>query len=449
MASGALKRSIARTELRGSAPQMEDLLSRIALAFGIGLLIGLERGWNTRQLTPGSRAAGVRTFAITGLLGGLVGAMAKPTDGAISVAGALLIGIAFAAYAAVIAVFTREENRAGGKFSATTAIAALLTFVLGVYALLGNVHVAASSAVAAAGVLVLREGIHGWIAKITRRELESGLVLLAMSFIALPILPDRSVGPFGGVNVREVWIIAIALASTSFAAYVAVKYYGERKGVLISAAIGGLISSTAVAFTNARRAASGEGSARILAGAISLATAVSFLRVTVIVAVLAPSVALPIGLPLVVAALVATALALMAIYDRPAAAGTDTSVPFRNPFGFWSVLAIAASMGVLIVVGRYVNERFGAAGTIAGAASMGLFDVDAMTVSMTSLVPAYLSPRGATYAILAGVASNTLTKIAIAGVIGRGRFAAEVARMAIGCLVAGGVVLWVVSRIWL
>ena len=55
---------------------VETLLSRAALACGIGLLIGLERGWRTRDATPGSRTAGVRTFAIAGVLGGITGLLA-------------------------------------------------------------------------------------------------------------------------------------------------------------------------------------------------------------------------------------------------------------------------------------------------------------------------------------------------------------------------------------
>jgi uncharacterized membrane protein (DUF4010 family) len=423
---------------------MEDLLSRVALAFGIGLLIGLERGWTSRGVEPGRRAAGVRTFAITGLLGGLVAAMGRGADGAVGVGGALLIGLAFIGHAVAITVLTREENRANGKFSATTAIAALLTFMLGAYALIGDVHVAAAAAVTTAGVLALREGLHGWIAKITRRELQSGLALLAMTFIALPMVPDRSVGPLGGINFREVWIIAIALASISFAAYVAVKYYGEQKGVLISAAIGGLISSTAVAFTSARRAAAGEGSPRLLADATAVATAVSFLRVTAITAVFAPSIAFPIGAVLGVSALAGVAGPLMGLRRPRAEASDGTAVSFRNPFGFWSVLVLAVSMAALIVVGRFVNDRFGTGGAIAGAASMGLFDVDAMTISMSRLVPDSLDSSGAILAILAGVASNTLVKVAMAGLIGRGRFALYVVLASLVFLGTGAVVLWLI-----
>jgi len=422
----------------------QELLSRMALAFGVGLLIGLERGWRSRQVEAGSRAAGVRTFAITGLLGGLVGALARSDTGTVELPGAVLIAFAFAAYAAVITIFTREENRANDTHSATTAIAAILTFTLGVYALVGDVHVTTAAAVAAMGVLALREGIHGWIEKITRRELESGLLILAMSFIALPILPARSIGPFGGINVREIWIIAIALASVSFVAYVAVRYFGERKGVLLSAVIGGLVSSTAVAFTSARRAAAGEGSPRILGAATAVASAISFVRVTVVASVLSPSVAFHVGAPLIAAALVACALAAFTVYRAPMEGSQHVAAVFRNPFSFWSVLLMAVTMGLLVLLGRYINDRFGASGTIVAAASMGLFDVDAMTVSMTRLVPASLTPLVGAEAILVGVASNTLVKVAIAGAIGRGRFALDVAIMALCCLIAGaGVILGV------
>jgi len=196
---------------------IQELISRLAVALGIGLLIGLERGWRRRQVSPGGRAAGIRTFAISGLLGGVIAALAQPllsqaSGGAASAAGSIVLGFGFAAYAAVITVFTRDENRAAGAFSATTAIAGMLTFALGAYALFGDLRIAVGAAIAAAGVLAFREELHGWVEKITWPELQSGLVLLAMTFLGLPIMPNNPIGPFGGVNPREVWIIAIVLA---------------------------------------------------------------------------------------------------------------------------------------------------------------------------------------------------------------------------------------------
>jgi uncharacterized membrane protein (DUF4010 family) len=234
-----------------------DVLSRVALALGIGLLIGLERGWRAREAEPGSRAAGIRTFAISGLLGGIAGAIATASDGVASAGGGIVLAVALAAYAAVIATFCRDENRADQTFSATTAIAAILTFALGAYSVIGDMRVAAAAGVATAGVLAAREELHGWVKNLTWSELRSGLVLLAMTFVALPVVPDEPIGPLGGVNPREVWVIAIALAGVSFVGYAAVRYYGASRGVLLAAA-GGLVSSTAVTISNARRAAAGE-----------------------------------------------------------------------------------------------------------------------------------------------------------------------------------------------
>lgn len=414
----------------------EELLSKVALAFGIGLLIGLERGWNTREMQPGSRVAGIRTFGITGLLGGLCAALAAPAGLPLDVGGALLLAFVFATFAAVFTAFSRSASLAAGNRSATSTIAALLTFILGAYAVLGNRGIAAAAAVSAAGVLAFREGIHRWITRITRRELESGLALLAMTFIALPIVPDRAIGPFGGVNLREIWIIATALAAVSFAGYVAVRYFGEQRGELISGAVGGIVSSTAVAISNARKAAASEESAPLLAASTSLAMAVSFVRVTVIAGALRPSLVLPVGAPLLVASAVAVAFALLRMKWSATSAVPHQPAQFRNPFGFWSVLAMAALMGVLIVLGRMLRQRFGDSGTVGGAAVMGLLDVDAMTVSMARLAPESFGPRSAAWAIVIGVASNTLLKVFIAGIGGRARFALHVAAIGTACMLA-------------
>ncbi len=422
--------------------ELEDLLSRLALALGIGLLIGLERGWRTREAPAGRRTAGIRTFAISGLLGGVVGAVALATGGAASAGGGLVLGLGFAAYAAAITVFCLEENRADKTFSATTAIAATLTFALGAYALVGDVRAAAAAAVAATVILALRESLHSWVKALTWPELRSGLVLLAMTFVALPVVPDDPVGPYGGVNPREVWLIAIALAGVSFLGYAAVKFFGERHGVLLAAAAGGLVSSTAVTLANARRASTGEGSPRLLAAGVALATAVSFVRVLAIVTVLKPQLLVLLGPPLGSATLVAVGLALFWVYWSPHEKGERTAVNLRNPFGFWSVIGLALSMGVIILLGRFLDQMFGSAGAIIGAAALGLFDVDAVTVSMARLVPQPLDLVGGTYAILVAVASNTLSKLVIGGVVGRGWFAVDIAVMSAASAAAGLLALW-------
>jgi uncharacterized membrane protein (DUF4010 family) len=332
-------------------------------------------------------------------------------------------------------VFCREENRAEGTFSATTAVAAMLTFALGAYALIGNELTAAAVGVAATVFLATRDELHGWVAKITWPELRSGLVLLAMSFIALPVIPNEPIGPFGGINPREVWIIAIVLASVSFMGYAAVRILGASRGVLVAAAAGGLVSSTAVTVANARRAAGGEGSGRLLAAGVSIATAISFTRVFAIAAVLQPRLLVVMGPALVVAA--AGAIGLLLAFTKANPAKEPNEVPFRNPFGFWSTIGFAVFLGAIIVLGRAVGEAFGVTGAMVGAIVVGLVDVDSVTVSMARLVPDPLSESHAAYAILAAVASDTLSKVAIGVVIGRGWFAAQLGIMTGICFGAG------------
>jgi uncharacterized membrane protein (DUF4010 family) len=417
------------------------LLSRLAVALGIGLLVGLERGWKTRAVEGGRRAAGIRTFALIGLLGGIVAALAQATGSPLGAG--LVLGFGFAVFGAVFTVLERDADRAAGSYSATTTIAAFVTFILGAYALLGDLRVAAAAAVAATGILAARKDIHAWVARITWPELRSALVLLAMTFVVLPVLPDIQVGPAGGVNPREVWLIAIVLAGVSFLGYGTVKLFGVERGVLLAALAGGLVSSTAVTLANARHAAAKEGAPRLLAAGVAVASIVSFIRVIAIVAVLKPVLLTLVAPALGAAGLAAAAYAALAVYrlgdrKREEAAPAD----FVNPFSFWPVVGFAVFLGVIIVLGRMVGEKFGAGGALLGAAGVGLADVDAITVSMARLVPAPLGVLAASQAILAAVAANMFSKLMIAASIERGRFATQVAAMTVACWLAGLAGLW-------
>jgi uncharacterized membrane protein (DUF4010 family) len=288
----------------------------------------------------------------------------------------------------------------------------------------------------------MREGLHGWVERITWPELRSSLVLLAMTFIVLPVVPDDPIGPFGGVNPREIWLIAIVLAGVSFLGYVGVRAFGARQGILLSGAAGGLASSTAVTIANARHAAAGEATPILLAAGVALATAISFLRVVAIVAVLQSTLLWLIAPALLAATAVAVALSAAPLLRQTARNKLPQRAVFRNPFGFWSVVGFAVFLGVIVVAGRVVGERLGVTGAILGAAAMGIADVDAITVSLARLAPRILSEQSAVFAILAAVATNTLSKLAIAAAIGSGRFAAYLAIMSAACFAAAGLALW-------
>jgi uncharacterized membrane protein (DUF4010 family) len=355
-----------------------------------------------------------------------------------------VLGLSFAAFAAVVALFEREANRAAETFSATTIVAALLTFALGAYAVLGDIRVAGAAAVAATGILAAREDIHSWVARLTWPELRAALVLLAMSVIVLPIVPDTAIGPSGGVNPREVWLIAIVLAGVSFVGYGAVKLFGAERGVLLAAFAGGLVSSTAVTLTSARRAAAGEGAPHLLVAGVAVATAVSFRRVIAIVAALQFELVANIAPALVAATLAAGIYALATVYWRGGDDGGKRLVAadFTNPFSFWPVVGFAVVLGVVMVLARLVGDTFGAQGALLGAIGLGLADVDTVTISVARLVPAPLSARAASQAILAAVASNMVAKLAAGIAVGRWRFATELTVVTVACGVAGLAAHW-------
>ena len=165
----------------------DALLSRLAVSLSIGLLIGLERGWRTRNEEDHLRAAGLRTFALTGI----TGALARQFDSG------LVIGLVFLGFTAAFASYHWLEARAERNYSATSVVAGIATFLLGTLAVVGDLAAAIAGAVATAVLLALREPLHRWVASLSWNEIRSGLTLLAMTF---PILPNRPVDPWGTVN---------------------------------------------------------------------------------------------------------------------------------------------------------------------------------------------------------------------------------------------------------
>lgn len=171
----------------------EELFRRLAVALAIGLLIGLERGWQTREESDHQRTAGLRTFALSGLLGGicaLLGAASSP----------LVLAAGLLAFTTALVTFSYLEASVEKNFSVTGVVAGILTFALGAYAMLGNETVAVGAAVAMAILLALRDPLHSWVRTVTWPEIRSVLVLLAMSFLLLPILPNRPVDPWQVLN---------------------------------------------------------------------------------------------------------------------------------------------------------------------------------------------------------------------------------------------------------
>ncbi|MEQ8193330.1 MAG: MgtC/SapB family protein, partial [Rhodospirillales bacterium] len=194
-----------------SAMEDIDLYQRLGLALGIGLLIGIERGWQFRTEVEGGRIAGARTFTLIGLLGGVWGVLALNVHVAI-------LGAAFLGFSALLvtAYIFNLRHSAKPDLGITTEVATLLTFALGALAVLGDMILAAAAAVVTVAVLDIKARMHGWIETITKYELDAAIKLLLISVVLLPLLPDKGFGPGQVLNPFTIWWMVVLIASLSF-----------------------------------------------------------------------------------------------------------------------------------------------------------------------------------------------------------------------------------------
>ena len=416
--------------------EQTEILSRLGVSLAIGLLVGLERGWSQRSQEDHKRAAGFRTFALSGLLGGVAGLASLS-------AGGVVLGLAFVAYAAAFAAFQWLEATTDRDLSATSVIAGLLTFLLGSLAVLGDIGVSVAGAVATTALLAFREQLHRWVANLTWADISSVLILLAMTFLLLPLLPNRTIDPWSAINPYEIWLLTILIAAVSFVGYVAVKIFGDRMGILLAAAAGGLASSTATTLALARMSKERPESVRLLSAGILLAGVVMMARVAGITLLLNAPLAGQIVAPVAAAGAVLSLCAfLLALGHREPATPLAAA---DNPLAIGTALKLGAVIVAVMLAVGYLRSTLGSAGVLLVAAVSGIVDADALTISMGRLGGHGLDIQTAAQAIMVGVAVNTFTKAIMAGSIGGWRLGLVVSAASLAALTAGLVVASVLS----
>jgi uncharacterized membrane protein (DUF4010 family) len=415
---------------------------RLSVALAIGLLIGLERGWQAREAAEGERAAGVRTHALAGLLGGVWGVICAPFDGL----GAIALALAFATIVAVVAFFRLREIAHEHSYGATTVFAAMLAFSLGALAALDHIMPAIAAGVATTGLLAAKNALHVWLRKLSWPELRSGLILLVMSFILLPVLPDRAIDPWGAVNPFVLWLMTVLIALISFIGYVAVRLVGYERGIPAAGLAGGLASSTATTAALARLATLYPDRVVTLAGGATLANAVMAARVLVILFAANPALAARLAPPLLAITLV-YAIAGAAL-SRRAADPEDTPFPadggaqLENPLDLPVVLKFGALLAGVMALSRLAARLAGESGVYIVALFSGLADVDAIALAMARHSESGIGQSAAAAAILIAVASNTVTKAIMGGFIGGGAMGWRLAAASMLAVLAGAATYW-------
>lgn len=272
-----------------------DLLLSLCTALAIGLLIGAERGWQERDHEDARQIAGIRTFSLAGLLGGFATLLAGELGSAVWVA--LLLALAALAVAGYV-----SDVRRGGDQGMTTEIALLMTFLLGSLALTEQRLLAAAGGIVLTLLLSLKDKLHALLKRLTAEELSGTLKLLFISVVLLPVLPNQGYGPWAFFNPYLTWWMVVLIAALGFSAYLAIRLIGSRKGLLLTAVLGGLVSSTVMTLTLARLRERMPDA--LLACALLATSALMFPRILVEIGAIHPALLKELALPFAATTLV-------------------------------------------------------------------------------------------------------------------------------------------------
>jgi uncharacterized membrane protein (DUF4010 family) len=407
----------------------------VGAALAVGLLVGIERGWKLRDQLPGSRVAGVRTFTLFGLGGGIAGLIGARgfalAAGALAAAGAALVVLGYA----------RSPKR---QRDATTAVAGLATLGIAFLGGTGSAGLAVAAGSFMVLVLALREEIHGFVSRLDERDIKALARFAVIALAVLPFLPEENFGPYEAWNAAKLWWVVVLVTGFSFVGYVANRIFGERHGTIATALIGGAYSSTAVTQSLAQRLGTREAAGAEPAG-IALASAVMYLRVLVLVALLATRLTVPFAV--VVAPPLAVAwIAGWWLYRK--APRTEGPAPPGNPIALLPALTFVIFLAAAAVAARWSQLRFGEEGIAVLLLLMGSLDVDAAIVTAGNLPPQAIGAELAALALGGTILANMAVKLGITFAYARGKGAqAGLALLAsMAALAASLVVGWL--RLW-
>jgi len=385
----------------------------VGTSLALGLLIGLQRGWALRGEKAGNRFAGIRTYALLGLAGGIAGALQARATG---LALAMLIGGAVL----VVMGYWRSTQRTP-SISGTASLTGLITLACGFLA--GSDELALASAAAGVTVLVLslRAPLHHLLRHIDEREMMAIARFALIALVILPLLPDTPFGPYGAWRPRQLWLVVVLVSGFSFLGYIAAKWLGPSRGLLATSAAGSLVSSTAVTAALAGKLRDDPGAAVLANAGIALAGGMMFLRVTLLTGALA-GFALPTLATLTVPGMLASLAGAALLLRRSSADSLQEpdGVRLRNPFDVGPALVLMVLTMALTALARWVLIRFGDAGLATVLAISGTVDVDSAIITLGNLPAGSLSPRTAGLVLILPVVLNTLFKTVTAlGLAGR------------------------------
>jgi uncharacterized membrane protein (DUF4010 family) len=408
-----------------------NLLS-LAVAVGLGLLVGLQREWAT------DRIAGIRTFPIVALAGALVQLLAGASGSAIALAAGVL------ALAGLLVVGNLAAAQAGQPDPGmTTEVAALAVFLAGAAVMAGYRTEALLATGCVTVLLQAKARLHTFVGGIAESELRAVVQLVLVALVILPLLPDRAFGAYGVLNPFRIWLMVVLIVAINLGAYVLARALGGHRGALAAGLLGGLISSTATTVSLAQRSrnSGGEARSRAMAAVILIASTVVFARVLVEIALVHPA-WLRASAPPLLLAMAGVSLVTFVAYLR-GRHELVTSSEHEPPSSLRSAIVFGALYAAILFAVAAAREHLGSRGLYTVAFLSGLTDMDAITLSTAQLVKAErLDPIAGWRLVLLGGMANLAFKAGAVAALGAPALRRQTVLLFLGALVWCALVWW-------
>jgi len=411
------------------------VFSNLSVALAVGLLIGVERGWEKRDAQEGERVAGVRTYGLIGLLGGCAALLGEKY-------GSLMLGLGFVGLAGMFStVYVVNLNSKVRDVGITSMVTGLLTFVFGALAATGETAVAAAAAVLTTLLLSYKPVLHRWVNALESGELRAGIKLLLISVVLLPVLPNQGYGPWQALNPYAIWWMVVLIAAISFVGYFAIKIAGTRRGTLFTGLFGGLASSTAVTLHFSRLSRHEPALVAMFSTAILLACGTMLPRMVLVASLLNPDLFPIVLVPTVVMAFM-TYLPALWYWRSQSSNSTEQFSPVTNPLEMKTALSFGFLLAVVMLLGKALRHWFGDTGILALAAASGVTDVDAITLSLARMSQDDLTLHFAATGIVIAAAVNSVVKGGMATFMGGVRVGIRVGLPLMVSAIGGMLAVW-------
>ncbi len=415
----------------------EDLIT-LGIAFGLGLLVGLQRQISNDQM------AGVRTFTLVAILGVVAGFLTRDFDNPYILPA---FGLAVTSLM-LMANYVQSKKLPDTSVGQTTEVALLLMFAIGSYLVLGDQVIAVVIGGSLAVLLYIKEILHNFIDSLKDKDLSAIMTFVGISLVILPVLPNETYGPLDVLNPHDIWLMVTLIVGISILGYFVYKWVGKKAGMISNGILGGVISSTATTVSYARYAKNSQSISKVAAFVILASVTVSIIRVIVEIGIVVPQKFPQLLLPFVVLFVFMSLLSVILFYTISKDNNQEEMPEPKNPAQFKSAFVFGILYGLILLAVAFTEQEFGDSGLYIVSIIGGLAKKDAITLSLANSIKGGMATELGWRLIMTGVLANLAFKIVLVGILGNRKLTIYLGAAMVLSIMVGLLMIWLWPETW-